>query len=121
MLVEEQVRLNCNQRKGLKGRSQLSYIQYLNLYKSCPVDAMHGPIGGVCKRLFEFMLDPSSKDKKCHIDKESAGVLHRRLRNFGSILDFKRFPRDLNVLSDWKINEYFQFFFMKVQLSLKIF
>lgn len=118
-LIAEKISMNCKHFKGISGRSQLSYIEYLNIYKSCSIDGMHGPIGGVCKRLFEFMLDPLSKDKKCHIDKESAGILHRRLMNFGSTLDFKRFPRDLNLVSEWKMNEYFQFLFYESPIIFK--
>lgn len=104
---------------GVKGRSPLSRIKYLNLYKSCPVDAMHGAIGGTGKRLFNCMLDSKLASKLCYIKSKLRNVLHRRLNNFGATSDFKRFPRDLNKLNFWNTTEYFQFIFYESAIVLK--
>lgn len=68
---------------------------------------MYTLIGGFCKQLFEYMIN--SRNLSCSISKECQNVLHRRLRTFDETSDFKRFPRDLNELSNWKKNDHYQF------------
>lgn len=104
-VYHEILRNECLPHLGLNGKSDLSNIIYLNIFKSSPIDAMHTLIGGLSKQLFGCMLN--LKNSFSHLPKDSQNVLHRRLMKFGATSDFKRFPRDLNVQSQWKTNEYF--------------
>lgn len=103
---------SSERRLGIKGKSLLYEIKYLNLvHQVPPMEPMHSIIGGYVKRDLESMMTSANKHLDCFIPPSLRQVLQRRLNLIRVNSNFKRSLGAIEKTSIWKTNQHADFFF----------
>lgn len=88
---------------GVKGISILS--SHIDIVKTVPVDYMHAILEGVSKRLLSVCLDTKKHMYRFYLGRATK-VIDERLKQIKPPHEFRRSPRSVTSMKQWKASEF---------------
>lgn len=88
---------------GVKGESILS--SHLDIVNAVPVDYMHAVLEGVSRRLLSTCLDTKNHVCRFYLGRVTKEI-DKRIRLIRPPQEFRRSPRSVSVMKQWKASEF---------------
>ena len=88
---------------GIKGKSILS--SYIDIVQAVPADYMHAVLEGVSRRILSTCLDSKNHASRFYLGR-ATGEIDRKLKLIKPPQEFRRSPRSVSSMKQWKASEF---------------
>lgn len=96
---------------GVNGESELCKLIYFDFISGVHPDLMHMIFSGINPRLLNYQLSFENRNKPSYIKKPDQRILDERILKSNYNSDFKRLPKSIFELNNWKSTQNFDYFF----------